>query len=331
MQKIFFIFLFFLISLGIGLIWIAKETRYQNPNLTVVDFEKGQSLRSFAKALQEKKIISNAVLFEILIRLQKKDRLLHSGEYEFSKGIIMGKIIDMVVDGKVRLYPFTIPEGYNLKETGQIILKANLSGKEDWAKLVKDGTKLKNLGINPPTLEGFLFPDTYFLEKKTTTAELADKMLALFETKIDLPLRNQAKQKNLSLFEWVTLASVIEKETGAPSERPLIASVFLNRLKLGMPLQSDPTVIYGIPNFNGNLTRVHLQTDTPYNTYTRIGLPVGPICSPGMASLLAVLNPILSDYLYFVSKGDGTHYFSKTLEEHNRAVNYYQMKKGNPP
>ncbi len=124
---------------------------------------------------------------------------------------------------------------------------------------------------------------------------------------------------------------MIEKETGSPSERPLIASVFLNRLKLGMPLQSDPTVIYGIPNFNGNLTKVHLQTDTPYNTYTRLGLPVGPISSPGIASLMAVLNPTPSDYLYFVGKGDGTHYFSHTLEEHNKAVQYYQVKKGNPP
>ena len=331
MKKISFILIFFLISLGIGLIWIAQETRYQNQNLMVVDFEKGQSLRAFAKILQEKKIISNATLFEILIRLQKKDRLLHSGEYEFSKGIIMGEIINMVVEGRVRLYPFTIPEGYNLQEIGQIILKENLLGKEEWEQLVKDGTKLKNLEINPPTLEGFLFPDTYFLEKKTTTAELVNKMIALFDTKVNLSLRKEAKQKKLNLFEWVTLASMIEKETGSPSERPLIASVFLNRLKLGMPLQSDPTVIYGIPNFNGNLTKVHLQTDTPYNTYTRLGLPVGPISSPGIASLMAVLNPTPSDYLYFVGKGDGTHYFSHTLEEHNKAVQYYQVKKGNPP
>jgi UPF0755 protein len=141
----------------------------------------------------------------------------------------------------------------------------------------------------------------------------------------------RAGELGLSLHQLISLASVVEKETGQAGERPIIAGVFFNRLKIGMMLQSDPTVIYGIPNFNGNLTRADLLRDTPYNTYTRTGIPPGPICSVGLAAIDAVLNPTPTQALYFVGKGDGTHYFSNTLDEHNRAVQYYQLHQGSPP
>lgn len=164
------------------------------------------------------------------------------------------------------------------------------------------------------------------------TPELIFKgMVDMFYKKTGEERVRLLRDKGLSLHAAVTLASVVEKETGQAVERPLIAGVFFNRIKIGMPLQSDPTTIYGIRNFNGNLTRRDLETDTPYNTYTRTGLPAGPICNPGLAAIDAVISPAVTDALYFVAKGDGSHYFSKSLDEHNRAVRYYQLKEGDPP
>ncbi len=313
----FFLFLLLVLLVG-GSLKIYSFLQYHSPEGIYLYFERGSSLRSISKILADHQLIPDPLLFEILARLQRKGNRLKAGEYEFSAGLTPLQIMDKMVKGEVKLYSLTIPEGWNLKEIEKLFVEKGLLSSEDQTPFTSN-------------LEGYLFPDTYLYERRHTAKDLVAMMKDLFQKKITDALMEQAKIKGFSLHEWVTLASIIEKETAIADERGLIASVFINRLNRGMPLQTDPSVIYGIVNFDGNLTRRHLETDTPYNTYTRTGLPPGPICSPGLESLMAVLNPVQNDFLYFVAKGDGTHYFSRTLEEHNRAVNYYQLHRGPPP
>jgi UPF0755 protein len=186
------------------------------------------------------------------------------------------------------------------------------------------------LGVNATTLEGYLYPDTYNFPRFTKPEEILRTMVARFHQFFTPEVKAQAAALNMTEHEVVTLASIIEKETGQEDERPLIAAVFQNRLKKKYPLQSDPTVIYDIPNFDGNLTRAQLTTSTPFNTYMHPGLPPGPIANPGIKSILAALHPAPVSYLYFVSKNDGSHQFSSTLTEHNQAVHHYQKKRTRP-
>jgi UPF0755 protein len=183
------------------------------------------------------------------------------------------------------------------------------------------------MGITADTLEGYLFPDTYYFPSGLESKSIITAMVKQFRIAFKPEWQTRAEELGMSVHEVVTLASIIEKETGAPEERPLISSVFHNRLKKGMRLETDPTVIYGIPDFDGNIKRRHLNTYTPYNTYKIKGLPPGPIASPGAAALEAALYPAQSKYLYFVSKKDGTHQFSATIKEHNAAVRKYQLRK----
>lgn len=326
-----FLIILFILTLLLSIMWIFNLLDYQSPQTHLIYFDRGTSLRQMSQELEKQEVIPNALFFELFTRLQKKGKLLKAGEYEFAEGIKTAAVLKMMVEGKNKLYPLTIPEGFNLGQIGKAVISRGIATTDEWDKLVREKTLIESLDIESETLEGYLFPDTYLTEKRTTGEQLITNMLQLFKKKITEDQIKKADEAELSLHKWVTLASIIEKETGVAKERPLIAAVFSNRLNKNMPLQSDPTVIYGIKDFDGNLTRKHLETDTPYNTYTRPGLPPGPICSPGLESLMAVLNPENSDYLYFVGKGDGSHHFSKTLEEHNQAVAHYQLKRGNPP
>ncbi|MDH4101573.1 MAG: endolytic transglycosylase MltG, partial [Nitrospirota bacterium] len=199
--------------------------------------------------------------------------------------------------------------------------------KKDFLSRAKDRNFAKTFGIEGATFEGYLYPDTYNFEKGVTPDEIITKMTQKFLSVYNAEIAPTAKTRKISMTGLVTLASIVEKETGAGAERDMVASVYRNRLKRRMRLQSDPTVIYGIEKFNGNLTRKDLATKTPYNTYTNYGLPPGPIANPGRASLLAALNPADTDYLYFVSMNNGTHRFSKTLKEHNAAVDEFQRSR----
>ncbi|MBU1697564.1 MAG: endolytic transglycosylase MltG, partial [Proteobacteria bacterium] len=190
-----------------------------------------------------------------------------------------------------------------------------------------DTSFILSLGIKAITLEGYLFPDTYFFPKNTDCKTVITTMVEHFNNILTKEWQARAKTMGFSVHDIVTLASIIEKETGDALERPLISSVFHNRLKKNMRLESDPTVIYGIKNFDGNIKKKHLKMKTPYNTYQIIGLPLGPIANPGAKSLAAALNPVHSEYLFFVSKKDTTHQFSKTIQEHNQAVAKYQLRK----
>lgn len=314
MRKILLIFTLLIVA-GLGARWFQFR-HTPNPKTVLVYFEEGTSLRRISRLLEKEGVITQAPLFEIYARLSGEGRKLKSGEYEFRTGLKPPQILRMMVKGLVKHYPFTVPEGFTLAEIGKSAIARRITTAEEWSRL----TAGKNL-------EGYLFPDTYLIERRSTGEDLVKDMAALFKKKITPELIQKGADIGFSLHQWVTLASLIEKETGAAAERPLIASVFLNRLQLGMLLQTDPSVIYGIPNFDGNLTRRHLETPGPYNTYINPGLPPGPICSPGLESLKAVIGAPQTDYLYFVSKGDGTHHFSKSLAEHQNAVIQYQLRR----
>ena len=287
----------------------------------------GQGLKETANALRREGLVSDALRFTILARLDKKDKLIKAGEYFFSTAMTPNEILGQMVEGRVHLYRLTIPEGFNLVQIAAAVASAGLASEKDFLAVARDPATAKALNIDAATTEGYLFPDTYYFPRGLDSFTIIASMVKQFEAAFKPEWHAQAKKMGLSVHEVVTLASIIEKETGAPAERPLIASVFHNRLKKGMRLETDPTVIYGIPDFDGNIKRRHLETYTPYNTYKIKGLPPGPIASPGALAIQAALYPAQTDYLYFVSKKDGTHQFSKTIKEHNAAVRKYQLRK----
>jgi UPF0755 protein len=235
-------------------------------------------------------------------------------------------ILNILKKGAIITHPYTIPEGFTARQIGELYDKKGLLNMHEFLEAAGDSDIAGHYGISGPGLEGYLYPDTYQFGLGLSPKAVINVMVKRFQEVID-PFRARAKELGMTIEEVVILASIVEKETGRAEERPLIASVFLNRLKKRMRLESDPTVIYGLNGFNGNLTKKDLTAYTPYNTYVIPGLPPGPIANPGMEAIRAVLYPAESDYLYFVSKNDGTHHFSKTLSEHNRAVEIYQKKR----
>jgi UPF0755 protein len=287
----------------------------------------GQGLKQTADALGQDGLVSDALRFTILARLDKKEKLLKAGEYFFSTAMTPREILGQMVEGRVHLYRLTIPEGYNLVQIAAAVSAAGLESEKTFLEAARDRESARSLGIEADTLEGYLFPDTYYFPRGLDSATIIATMVKQFRAAYKPAWEQQANALGMTVHEVVTLASIIEKETGAPEERPLISSVFHNRLKKGMRLETDPTVIYGIPDFDGNIKRRHLNTHTPYNTYKIKGLPPGPIASPGALALEAALFPAQSDYLYFVSKKDGTHQFSTTIKAHNAAVRKYQLGK----
>jgi UPF0755 protein len=237
------------------------------------------------------------------------------------------KLLEILKEGRVILHEIRIPEGYNARQVGRLLEEKGLLTQETFTPLIHDPDFIRRLGIDATSLEGYLFPETYYFSKHVQGEEVIETMVSRFKRAIPLEWSQRARELRLTEHQMVTLASIIEKETGVDDERPLISAVFHNRLKRHIPLQSDPTVIYALPDFTGNLTRKHLSRASPYNTYRVKGLPPGPIANPGAKSLEAALYPADVNYLYFVSKNDGSHYFSMTLVEHNRAVQYYQPRR----
>jgi UPF0755 protein len=289
-----------------------------------VRVEQGDSLASVARKLRDQKIISNGFLFSLWARLSGAEKKIHPGLYRFESSVAPREILDRLVTGRGIFQTVTIPEGMTVKEIAELLEKMQIANKDKFLAEATDPALLATLGLQGKGLEGYLFPSTYNFTPSTPEKNIILTMAEQFR-KVSLPLLLQGDHKNgLAPHEILTLASVIEKETGIDAERPLVSAVFHNRLKLQMPLQSDPTVIYGLKNFDGNLTRKHLNEPTPYNTYRIAGLPPGPICNPSLASIRAALAPAQVSYLYFVSKNDGTHLFSDTIEAHNQAVKVYQ-------
>jgi len=297
------------------------------PEKKIVAIEKGQNFRQTTLLLQSQQLIDHPFKFRLLARLQGKDKQIQAGEYLLSADMPPGDILAVLVNGKVRLYKVTVPEGSTLKQIAAIVEDAGLTTRAAFLSAATDADFVREKGIEAETFEGYLFPETYFFPKNTAARAVITAMLDRFRSVFTGTWKKRAADIGLSVHQVLTLASIIEKETGAPSERPTISSVFHNRLRRGMRLETDPTVIYGIDDFDGNLTRKHLATHTPYNTYLISGLPPGPIANPGRAAIEAALYPADTAYLYFVSKKDGTHQFSTTFADHNRAILTYQLKK----
>jgi UPF0755 protein len=316
-----------------GFWWI--ETRLTTPYRgfteaeVFVELAPGASVARIAADLVAAGVVADPLTFRLAARISGNDRRLQAGEYRFVAPASPFDIVDRLARGDVYAHPLTFPEGLTIKEMGVIFERARLGTAADFERAGADGSLVGELDPDAKTLEGYLFPDTYALPRKAGAEGAVAAMVDRFQSAFGMELRAEAAARKLSLREVVTLASLIEEETAAPSERPLVSAVYHNRLKLRMPLQCDPTVIYALMQsrrWRGNLTRQDLQVNSPYNTYRFAGLPPGPIASPGLSSLRAAVRPADVPYLYFVSRNDGTHVFATTLAEHNRNVQQWQVR-----
>jgi UPF0755 protein len=319
---LFLIGVFLLFGFGYYL-WSPAEIRGKEQVFVI---REGATLREVARDLESNGIIKSGPLFLVWARAMGHGRAIKAGEYLLSSAMPPLKVLDTLTKGDVIAHAVTIPEGFTKKQIAGLLKQMALINEAEFLSITEDPEVVRRYGISGPSLEGYLYPDTYQFDRGLSAAAVVDVMVRRF-WEIANPYLEQVKRAGMTLEQVVTLASIVEKETGLAEERPLIASVFLNRLKKRMRLESDPTVIYGLKDFTGNLKKRHLTQSTPYNTYVIRGLPPGPIASPGKAAIKAVLFPADTDYLYFVSKNDGSHHFSKTLSEHNRAVEKYQKKR----
>jgi UPF0755 protein len=296
----------------------------------VVVVEEGDTLAKTADVLKEKGAILDERLFVTAARYLGAEKQIKTGEYRVDPTMSPKDILVMLIKGRVVEYPFTVPEGLNIYQVADLLAEKGFVDRDEFIRLAGDKEFLTSLDIQAPSLEGYLFPDTYRVNRSMHEPQIIALMVRRFREVFDEEKEKVTPRGTLTDYEVVILASVIEKETGAAVERPLVSAVFSNRLKKEMKLDSCATVIYGIwDRFDGNLTERDLTTWTAYNTYLNPGLPPGPICNPGRESIAAALSPADVDYLYFVSKNDGTSYFSSTLSEHNRAVYEYQILRKN--
>ncbi|MEO8481423.1 MAG: endolytic transglycosylase MltG [Acidobacteriota bacterium] len=294
-----------------------------------VDLPQGVGVQGIAVRLAAAGVVPDALTFRVAARLSGAERRLQAGEYRFAEEASPSEIVARLARGDVARKNLTFPEGLTIREMGAIFENSGLGTAREFTTAASDARLVADLDPDARTLEGFLFPDTYALSRRATAEAAVQAMVARFDRAFDTDLRAAATAEGLSPREVVTLASIVEKETAASEERPLVAAVYRNRLKIGMPLQCDPTVIYAIMRagrWRGNLTKQDLQMDSAYNTYRHAGLPPGPIASPGRASLEAAIHPADVPYLYFVSRNDGTHAFAATLAEHARNVERWQVQ-----
>lgn len=297
----------------------------------LVEIHRGENAWQLAKTLQLKGIISDASAFHRLGRLTKKWNFIKAGEYKVTPSQTPLEIFTTLTSGISWSHPITIREGENMYQIAATISAEGLAPKEKLLELMKDPDFIQKQGFQPPlpaSLEGYLFPDTYFFNKTMSPEEMIKQMVRHFWAVWGQDEEHTAQTLGFTRHEIITLASIIEKETGVGSERTLVSSVFHNRLKKRIRLQSDPTIIYGIwERYTGNLKRSDILEKTAFNTYVINRLPPGPISNPGKASIDAALHPAESDYLFFVSHNDGTHEFSTTLAQHNEAVRKFQLNR----
>ena len=284
-------------------------------------FPPGSGIRKLAADLKSGGIIRSSMHFVLLTRLRGEAHHLKAGEYRFNDGMTPSQILHKVAVGEVDYRKFSLPEGYSIYQAAELLEQKGYFKSAAFIQKCQDSGVIGRLGLEGKSVEGYLFPATYNLQRSGDEEQLISQMVAQFEKRYAELATGSAPL--LSRREVVTLASVIEKEAISPEEKPLISSVFHNRLRIGMPLQSDPTAVYGVRAFSGKVTKADIKRESPYNTYLNRGLPPGPIGNPGFEALQAALSPAKTDYLYFVARQDGTHHFSRTLDEHNRAVVQY--------
>lgn len=303
--------------------WWHLTTPLQPAQETIIDIAPGSSLIRVADELQQKNIIRQALILRLLAKWNGQEQQIQAGKYLFSTPATPADVLDRLVRGDVIRVGLTIPEGFTLRQIARRIAESGFGDQATLLELAYDADFIAALGVEATSLEGYLFPETYNFVPGTSERSLLRMMVEQFYRTLTDEIREAAQQLGLTLHEHVTLASLIEKETGLTEEMPLIASVFHNRLEANMRLQTDPTAVYDLEDFSGPVTRAHLSNPSPYNTYLIRGLPPGPIASPGLAALKAAVFPAITDYYYFVSKRDGSHHFSRNLKEHNQAIQRY--------
>jgi UPF0755 protein len=295
----------------------------------LVDIPAGASPRTIGERLIAAGVVRDDLTFRLAVWATGDARRLKAGAYRFDEPLAATEVVAKVARGEVDLIPITFPEGLTIAEMAKVFESSGLGAAAAFVQAAGDATAVREIDPAARDLEGYLFPDTYNLPRQTDATQLTRAMTGRVLQVLTPELRQAAEARGLSVRQLVTLASIVEKETGRAEERPLIASVYSNRLKVGMGLQCDPTVIYALilaGRYDGNLRRDDLMFDSPYNTYRYPGLPPGPIAAPGKGALEAAAKPAESDYLYFVSRNDGSHEFARTLEEHNRNVQRWQVQ-----
>jgi UPF0755 protein len=305
------------------LLWLPAGDGTRVYGLTV---PKGAGLVAVAQELKQAGLIRSSLHLRLVARLHGFDHMMQTGDYRISDSMLPTQILGKMANGQSDACKFTLPEGYSMYQAAVLMQKQGVFDQHQFLAACKDPVLLHELGIEAKTAEGYLFPGTYQVGFHMDEQGMVTEMVREFRRRTD-GLKALLDASGLSLGQVVTMASMIEREAVSSEEKPLIASVFLNRLRIGMPLQSDPTAIYGVRIFGGTVTKQDLQRNSPYNTYRIKGLPVGPIGNPGLEALQAVLLPAKTDYLYFVARKNGTHQFSRTLAEHNQGVNRF-LKKG---
>ncbi|MBO4441141.1 endolytic transglycosylase MltG [bacterium] len=304
-----------------------KKTPVAINNVTLM-IEKGSSWQKAAKNLKDAGIITDEKKFIWMIKEKNLGKGLKTGEFEFNGSMTPLDVANKIISGKVKLYSFTIPEGYNKFDAAEVFRKQEwIADNDRFLKICDDKSFLDSIGHgDKKSCEGLLFPSTYSFPRGVGLKAVMTKMAEQLKNLLDR-YADDLKKSGLGTYDFLKLASIVEKETGNKAEQPQIASVFINRRKIGMKMQTDPSVIYGLlPKFSGNITKKDLMTDHPWNTYTRQGFPATPLCFPGESAIRSVLYPDTTSYLYFVATGHGNHYFSKSLKEHNAAVEHYQIK-----
>lgn len=337
MKKTFLVLLLSVVALvaavGGGIAFLSFQFLNSAPSTiaqdVVYEVVPGKGFNAIAAELEQKGLIKNAMFFSIYARLTGQQNKAKIGEYLLRTNMKPKEIIEVIASGKSIARSFTVSEGLSIYEISELYQRQGFGTAEEFMKWVRDPQLIRTLlNENVETLEGYLFPETYMLTKYTDTKTLISNMVKRF-LYVYNEVIPQAVVQGMTRHQIVTLASIIEKETGAPEERPLISSVFHNRMLKRMRLQTDPTVIYGKAERTGkieiNITRLDLTTPTRYNTYVIPGLPPGPIANPGREALLAAVNPATSPYLFFVSQNDGTHIFSEDYSNHNKAVRKFQL------
>ena len=294
-----------------------------------VEIPQGAGSRTIGERLVGAGVVRDATTFRTALWLSGEGRRLKAGEYRFDQPMTPFAVIDKIARGDVFVINITFPEGLTIAEMAKIFESHGLGSASAFVKAGRDPGPIHQLDAAAPDLEGYLFPETYAVSRHADASHVVRLMVTRFTHVFSPELRAAAAARHQSVRQAVTLASIVEKETARPDERPVVAAVYTNRLRIGMALQCDPTVIYALERagkYTGNLRRDDLAFDSPYNTYRYPGLPPGPIASPGRASLEAAVHPADAEFLYFVSRNDGSHVFARTLDEHNRNVQQFQVQ-----
>jgi UPF0755 protein len=326
--------LLLLLVLAAGGAAVALYLRLQQPYRgypgaeQLVEIPAGSGTRTIGDRLVAAGVVRDPLTFRAALLVSGQARVLKAGEYRFDRPLTALEAIGKIARGDVYVVTVTIPEGLTIREMAALAESRGVGTAAEFIKGANDRSLMQGLDPSARNLEGYLFPDTYPVTR-TDSRRLVRAMVDGFEHVLTPAMREAVEQRGLSLHQMVTLASIVEKEAARPDERPIVAAVYLNRIRRGIPLQCDPTVIYALQlagKYNGNLRRDDLMFDSPYNTYRYPGLPPGPIASPGRAALDAAIHPADVDYLYFVSRNDGSHAFARTLDEHNRNVQKYQVE-----